>query len=329
MAKEPDRGNDGLRWGGALRGHVHHGRRVTFTFVRHLVHRFTMSRVGILAAALAYYAAFSLGPLLLLLAGWTGTMLRNRPELAASYRDELAQLLSPLLPTDVDSTDMVERSLDAVLSQLGEGAIWRTIFSLAILLWASSGFFAVLQQALELIFEVPEQRGFFRKRAVALLLVAGVALVIAVELIGGALVTWVLGLAGEAQFRLEGLGLDVPAAPAPPLVAEPLRVLIAVAAFALCFRYLPRRVSSWRGAVIGAFVSVAGLQAMRVILPLAFDAERFNVVYGVVTSLVVLLLWLYLSMLLFLAGAIIAAETSAWMRGQVLTGRANEEPAEA
>lgn len=321
MAEEQGRRGERAAWGGTMRGRLQHGRRTAFTFIRHLLHRFQMSRVGILAAALAYYAAFSLGPLLLLLAGWTGTFLRNRPELAESYRDSLAQLLAPVLPTDLDSTEVVQRSLDAVLTQLGEGAIGRTIFSLIVLLWASSGFFAVLQQALELIFEVPEERSFFRKRAIALLLVAAVALVIAIELIGGALITWVLGMASEVQFRLRGFGLDVPGVPAPPAVAEPLRVLLAVAAFTLCFRYLPRRVSSWWGALVGALVSVIGLQAMRVVLPLVFDAERFNVVYGVVTSLVVLLLWLYLSMLLFLAGALIAAEASAWIRGEVMVRR--------
>lgn len=297
--------------------------RALLLAARRLVRRFHRARVGTLAAALAYYAAFSLGPLLLLLGGWLGSALRARPELAERYRVALAEMLSPLLPEGVDGLALIERSFDLVLGQLAEGTVLRVGLSLLVLSWASSGFFASLQRALEQIFDVPEQRGFLRTRAVALGLVAAVALVIAVELIGGALASWSWQALRTLTEPLDAFGLQLPDAPAWLTDPGPLRLILAITAFTAAFRLLPRRTSRWRASLLGALVSVGGLQIMRVLLPLLFDEARFNLVYGVIASAVVLLLWLYLAMLLFLVGALVAAEASAEQRRRDGSGAAD------
>lgn len=286
-------------------------RRRTWLALRRMGHRYARAKVGTLAAALAYYAAFSLGPLLLLLGGWLGQVLQTRPDIAERYRDALSDLLAPVLPEGLDSLTLIERSFEAVVDQLAQGTILRGVLSLLVLLWAASGFFASLQRALEVIFDVPETRGFFRTRAVALLLIAAVALVVGVEIVGGSLLAWIWGAMDATAEGLASIGIDVPEPPRFMDDPGPLRILLAILAFALCFRYLPRRASHWDGALLGALVSVGGLQLMRVLLPLVFDQSRFNLVYGVVASLVVLLLWLYLALSLFLLGALVAAEASA------------------
>ncbi len=284
-------------------------------FVRRIVRRFVRTNASMLAAALAYYAAFSLGPLVLLLGGWLGSALRARPELSARFREALAELLAPLLPEGFDGGELIESAFTAVVDQLAAGGWFGLALTVLVLLWAATGFFASLQRALEVIFDVPSARGFVRTRFVALVLIFAVAAVIAVELIGVTVFGWVWGLAEASVTALEGLGLDLPELGAPPTdLGMPLRLALATAAFALCFRYLPRGGSRWEGAIAGAVVSVAGLQGMRWILPLAVDEARFNVVYGVIASLVVLLLWLYLALLLFLVGALVAAEGSAEAR---------------
>ncbi|MEX2501288.1 MAG: YhjD/YihY/BrkB family envelope integrity protein [Trueperaceae bacterium] len=280
-------------------------------FARHLVRRFVRTQVSMLAAALAYYAAFSLGPLVLLLGGWLGNALRARPELSERFREALAELLTPVLPEGFDGGELIESAFTGVVDQLASGGWFGLALTLLVLLWAASGFFASLQRALEVIFDVPSTRGFLRTRLVALVLIGAVAAVIIVELIGVTVFGWAWGVAEAGVTQLEGLGFDLPDLGSRPTELGPARLLLALAAFTLCFRYLPRGGSRWDGALIGAAVSIAGLQAMRLILPLAFDEARFNLVYGVVASLVVLLLWLYLALLLFLVGALVAAEASA------------------
>ncbi len=266
-----------------------------------------------LAASLAYYAAFSLGPLLLLLGGWLAVVLERQPDLANDYRSALTELVAQVLPLQVDAADLVANSFDLVVNELGQGAVLRSVLSLLVLIWASGNFFTSLQHALEVIFEVSELRNFWRKRLVAVVLVGAVVAVIGVEVVGDALLSAVRQLGGRLQEWFSSRGTSLPE----PLVFEPLagvrlvRVLVACAAFTLAFRYLPRRVSTWWGAITGAAVCAVGIGVMRELLVITFSPERFNLIYGFITSLLAILLWLYLALLLFLIGAAVAAEVSA------------------
>lgn len=271
--------------------------------------RYGRARVPLLAASLAYYAAFALGPLLLLLGGWLGVALRDAPELAEPYRESLTDLTAHLLPLEVDPGALVDASFAVIVGQLGEGALPRSALSVLVLLWASSSFFASLQIALELIFDVRRPRGFLRKRAVGLLLVVAVAVFIGVELLGGALLAGV----GEAWMRIRtfAAGFDVPLpALRLPAAFDLLRAVSSAVVFTLAFRYLPGRGSDLVGAAVGGAACTLSLIAMRALLVASFSLERVNLVYGVVTSLVVWLLWLYAALWLFLMGAVLAAEVA-------------------
>lgn len=294
------------------------------SFARRLYDRVQTTRLQLLAAALAYYAAFSLGPLLLLLAGWLAVLLRTRPELAAPYRQALVDLLGQLLPLQTDASGLVAQSFGTVVAELNRGALLRSVLSFLVLVWASGNFFTSLQLALEVIFDVPEARAFWRKRLVAMLLVVSVALVIAVEVVGGALASALTEVSRVVVEWLARRNVPLPSVPWPfasGVGVQVARLVVAATAFTLTFRFLPRRRSTWLGALIGAVVSTGGILVVRWGLLLTFNPERFNLVYGVITSLVALLLWLYLALLLFLVGATVAAEISA---GRVATGAVAE-----
>jgi len=277
--------------------------------VRGLISRYGRVRLPLLAASLAYYAAFALGPLLLLLGGWLALALRNRPELAQPYREALTALIAELLPLQVDPEALVDTSFALIVGQLGEGAFVRSALSVVVLLWASSSFFASLQIALEMIFEVRNPRGFFRKRAVGLLLVVAVAVFVAFELLGGALLTGAAEVWGRLRDAAAGFDVTLPAARL-PAAFDLLRAASATAVFTLAFRYLPGRGSDLVGAAIGGVACTLSLSAMQAVLVASFSVERVNLVYGVVTGLVVWLLWLYAALWLFLMGAVLAAEVS-------------------
>lgn len=294
------------------------------------VQRYGRARLPLLAAALAYYAAFALGPLLLLLGGWLALALRARPEVATPYREALVDLVGQLLPLEVDPQALVDASFAAIVGQLGEGAVLRSVLSVVVLLWASSNFLASLQVALELVFDVRNPRGFLRKRAVGLLLVVAAAAFVAVEVIGGALGG--AAIRAWAQVR-DALGVYDVALPNVRLPAsfDLVRAAAMTAVFALAFRYLPRRGSDAVGAWIGALACTMSLLAMRQLLLASFSVERVNLVYGAVTGVVVLLLWLYAALWLFLMGAVLAAEVARARRrhARVLAVRARASAGDA
>lgn len=287
-------------------------------FAGNLYGRYRSSQLPILAAALAFYAAFSLGPLLLLLAGGLGYLLRQRPGIAEPYQEALVAMIAQVMPLQDEEqrTALVEQSFQALLSLLQEGALLRSLVSLVILVWASTNFFASLQFALELIFDSPRPRGFWRKRFVAVLLVLTVAVVIFFEIVGGVLVDYLRQLLDLLQQVLDDRNaayqVDRPGL-AGGLNAL-ARAIIATSVFTLCFRYLPRHSSTWLGALLGGMFSTASLLVMRELVVLTFNVERFNLIYGVITSLVFVLLWLYLALLLVLFGALLAAEVSSRIR---------------
>ena len=288
-------------------------RTPAFKFANAFYIRLSEAKVMLLAAALAYYAAFSLGPLLLLLGGWLGVLLRGSPEMAQPFRQALTDLLGQIMPLSEDAGDLVQTSIDLILTQLGEGAVLRTALSVVVLLWASSSFFAVLQAALEMIFDVREQRGFLRKRLVALLLVLAVAIFLIIEVLGAALGDAVSQVWLVIQTWAEGIDVMLPDVELPGGF-RPLRIAATLVVFVLCFRYLPRRHTDWISAVAGAAFSAVVLVLMRLVLTATFSIDRFNLVYGVITSVVVLLLWLYLAMIGFLLGAVLAAEIASVRR---------------
>src|SRR5690606_19105586 len=146
------------------------------------------------------------------------------------------------------------------------------------------------------------------QRLVSFLLVACVALVVAVEIVGGV----ALGAVSQLVARVgEWLGPGLPAdLLGPVLDLGLLRLVTTTAGLTLAFRYLPRRGSTWLGALAGGGVAAVGILVVRSLLLLTFSPERFNLVYGVITSLLAVLLWLYLALLILLVGAAVAAELS-------------------
>ena len=279
------------------------------SFVFAIAGRYRRHNVAMLAAALAYYAAFSLGPLLLLLSGWLGIVLRGRPEVAEPYRHALEALVRQVFPLTEDASVFVQQSVDTIVQQLAEGALLRSVLSLLVLLWAASNFFASLQAALERIFRVKTQRGFLRNRLVALALVRAVAVFVAVEVVGATLSDAVAQLWSSAVTGLAVFDLSLPEVRWPSAFS-PVRLAVSVAIITLCFRLLPREHSDWVSAVIGGACGAVALAGLRQALVMGFNVERVNLIYGVVTGAVVLLLWLYLAMLVFLLAATLTAEVA-------------------
>jgi membrane protein len=84
-------------------------------------------------------------------------------------------------------------------------------------------------------------------------------------------------------------------------------VLMAVAASAL-FRYVPNTDVRWRHALAGGLFVAAGLEAAKHALAWYVGSmPGISVVYGAFATLPILLLWIYLSWLVLLFGAVIAA----------------------
>jgi membrane protein len=97
------------------------------------------------------------------------------------------------------------------------------------------------------------------------------------------------------------------------VILKVLPVLFATMAFALLFRVVPNRHVPKLHALIGAFIAAVVFEAMcRVFGYYISHFPTYTLVYGAFASVPIFLMWIYLSWLAILFGAVIAASLSHW-----------------
>jgi membrane protein len=243
-----------------------------------------------LAAALAYYAVFSLSPLLLLGISIAGLVFGEEAaqgrvvgQIEGTVGSEAAELIQTMLAASRDETS---------------GTI-SIVIGLATLLFGASALFGHLQDALNTIWKVKPPVGagiktVIKKRLISFAMVVLVGLLIILSL----LLTTGLSVLNDLFARL-------------PLASVYLFHLINLLftfglitlLFAILFKFLPDVKIEWRDVWLGsAFTSVLFLLGTYLI---SFYLGRAGPgsVYGAAGSLVILLLWIYYLAQIFFFGS--------------------------
>jgi len=270
-------------------------RHAAAAFAVAVVRKFVDDRAPGLAALIAYYAFFSVFPLLLVFVSVLGFLLEDDPSLKADVVDSaLARI--PVVGAQLD--DEVEPLTGSGVA-LGVGV--------AGALWAGLGVTLALGRAFDAIWDVPrvEQRGPLRSRAFGLvvLVVLGAALVASTAASGAA----VGGAIGPAAERLGALSVA--------LVAN---AIVFLAAFGL----LTARPVRTRELLPGVALAAAGALALQAAGAWFVDntVTRASDTYGAFALVIGLLSWfLLLAQLLLLAAEVnVVLRRRLWPRA--LTG---------
>jgi membrane protein len=242
-----------------------------------------------ISAALAFYCAFSLAPLLIIsvtLAGWiVGS------ERAYVYLGSQVTLLF-----GKQSADLLMQAMQGAQSR--EGA-WATILSVVMLLVGASTVFAALENALQQIWggrnSLPRGwRAFVRVRLISFGFILAIGFLLLVSL---TLTTALSALRGYALRHFEGMvGLFA-------ALDFLLSVGLGTGLVALMYRYLPARRLPWRQVLIGALVTALLFHLGRWAIGLYLGHATQPTAFGAAASFAALLLWLYYSAQIFLFGA--------------------------
>ena len=250
-----------------------------------------------LAAQTAYYFFLSLFPLMLFLAPMLGVF-GNKERTFAMVLDQ-ARTEVP-----ADAFGIVEQVVrDVVLSESAPGVM--SVGAL-LALWAGSNIFSALMDALNTAYGVKETRPYWKRKLIAVACVVGaggVLLAATITLVaGGAIVDTVgdrIGLGGPAR----ALWTIAP-------VALALVALVGIAW--VIYYFLPNVKQNRKQVLAGAAVATA----LWIIATLAFrfyvqNFGSYNKTYGAIASVIVLLTWMYLSMLVLLIGGELNSEIHA------------------
>ncbi|HEX6988594.1 MAG TPA: YihY/virulence factor BrkB family protein [Bacillota bacterium] len=241
------------------------------------------------AAAIAYYALFSLFPLLLVALAAAAFVL---PDLPA--RRQVLHLVEAYVP---GARPLIQENLARLVGiRSGVGA-----FGLIFFIWSASAVFAAVTRALDRAVEraVPGGRGGgtrpspLRARLVGLAMVGITAAVLVAALAG---TTWLEALRGR------GLALPAPMAgvdrTAPWLTAA-LTFVTVLAAYRLVPVGAPPAGRLWPGALLAA----AGLHAARSLFArYVATVEPGVLIYGSIGVVILTLLWFYLSAAILIFG---------------------------
>lgn len=258
-----------------------------------------------LAAQTAYFFFFSLFPLILFTAPFL-SLVGNKEATIGVIMQALARAVPPdayLVVQNVVNDVVFAKNAPGVLSL---GAI--------LTVWAGSNVFSALIDALNHAFAINDSRPWWKRTLICFAFVIGSALV-------GLIATIVL-LDGEQVVQLIAgfLGLGTTARFIWTVVEFPIAVGFVVLLMWAVYYVLPDLRLSAREALTGALVaSVAWIAVTLVFRVYVQHFGNYNKTYGTIGAVVVLLTWMYLTMLAVLCAGVLAAELHSRHTG-ALTG---------
>ena len=240
------------------------------------------------AAALAYYSMFAFAPVLYVIVRVAGRFF-SEPVVT----DTLNTFLVTLLGADV--ADYVAEMVANTAADSAGGSLLTTIISTGALLYAATGFFVHLQRTLNSIWETqPQTEGTVRRflvgRFIAFAMVMGLAALLAVSLFAGTAITLLQNMIGiSTRFQL-----------AYTAVMFGLGTLT----FAVIFKTLPAAPVRWRHCLIGGMVTAILVGIGGAVMLIYLRLSHAGTAFEAAGSLAVILIGVYYSAQLLLAGAV-------------------------
>lgn len=261
-----------------------------FALFKESAQGWSRDNASLLAAAITYYTIFALAPLLVIAVAVAGAVFND-----ADVRDRVLTEVRGEFGPEVEE---VVLNLITNASK-SEASRFATVVSTIVLLVASSGLFAQLQRALNMIWGIrpdPEAGvlNIVRKRALAFGMVLVLGLLLLLSLATSFVVT---AVGSRLAFWLPGVGFLL------PQINFLVSLVILTGLFAILFKVLPDARITWRDVLLGAMVTTLLFMLGRSLIGLYLAYGSSTSTYGAAGSLGVLLLWVYYSAQIFLFGA--------------------------
>jgi membrane protein len=260
-----------------------------FELVKETFKEFMEDKAMRLAAALAYYAIFSIGPLLFVLVAIAGWIFGDEA-VRGQVQGQIAGIVGE------ESAKTIESMMAA--KKLGTSPI-TTVLAVISLAIGASGVFGQLQDALNTIWEVKAKPGmgiwaFLRDRFLSMSMVLGLGFLL--------LISMVLTTAVQALVAKGGQLLPIPDA-VTTILSTVIAFMVVTLLFAMIYKFLPDVKLGWSDVFVGALVTAGLFTAGKFLLGMYLGREGTASAYGAAGSVVVILLWIYYSTIILLFGA--------------------------
>jgi len=257
--------------------------------VKRAIAKWSDDKASRLGAALAYYALFSVAPLLIVAVGIAGLVYGGeaaRGEIVGQIEDRVGSSIAGFLEEMMAGTQ-------------GGAGVAATVVGVVLTVLGASGMFLQLKGSLNVVWDVPVQatkgiRNLLRTRALAFVSVFGFGLLFLAVFAASSVVS-ALG-----NFASDDLSLPVPLLQwLSPVVMLGLLTVV----FALIFKVLPDASTPWSTIWKGAAFTSVLFTIGTTLLGLYLGGGVVTSGFGAAAALVTLLIFAYYSAQIFLLGA--------------------------
>lgn len=248
--------------------------------------------LSVIAAGCAFYALFAIFPALSALVAFYG-LTADPAAIEAQFN-----LLELVLPPD--AFKMVVEQTTRIADASGHALGWSLIVSISLALWSVTLLIQSIFSALNVAYEEPEQRSFFRFYfSTFLFALAGIV---------GGMVTLLAIVYVPIVFAFAGYTTDYSSFIG--VVRWPVLALMVLFLLACLYRYGPSRHNAqWRWVMPGSlFATVMWLIASVGFSIYVANFANYDKFYGSLGAVIVLMFWLYITFYIVLLGAEINAE---------------------
>jgi YihY family inner membrane protein len=261
--------------------------------IRRTVREFQVDNLKDWAAALTYYSVLSIFPALLVLISLIDLAGQGTIQ---TLLDNLGQVA----PGSVNQ--ILEGAINNLRQTRGSAGVL-ALAGLAVALWSASNYIAAFMRASNAIYDVPEGRPVWKTLPIRI----AVTVVVMVLLAASAVAVVATGGLADRIGRLLGLGGAV--VTVWDLVKWPVLLLVVSFMFALLYWASPNAKQGFRWVTPGGILAVV----VWVVASVAFaiyvaNFGSYNKTYGSLASVIIFLVWLWLSNTAILLGAELNAE---------------------
>lgn len=253
--------------------------------IRYFLRKVSASRIGAYSAQTAYFMFLSLIPLIMLLLSLINQLGATPESVTSTLEEFLPGILGSFLSVYIEEI-------------ISDGRLTLTIISALVLLWsASKGIFSIIG-GLNSVYEIKEGRNYFLLRLLAMFYTVAFIIIVI-----GALLIMVFGdslnnLLNSIFPNLKGLVYIVSS------LRFILGFIVLVLFFSLLYKSLPSRKMKLIDQLPGAVIASAGWVSFSILFSFFVDNfSNYASIYGSLTAIIVMMLWLYICMYIMFIGA--------------------------
>jgi len=278
---------------------ISHRSEDRLNILKSAVRTFTEKQAAQASAGLAYYALFSIFPLLLVFVAGGSYFLDS-----TQVFDTVTQFVQQALPI---SKQIINENLREILEERGTTGI----VSLLILLWSASGMFTSLAYNINLAWPRASRRNFLQNRLIGLWMIVGLIGLIALSII----LSWITN-------RLPFMDINH-ASPSDLILLRLLSGfgswLMIFLVFLTLYHWIPTLRVKWSATVWGALIASLAWKSVTASFSWYLDSSfgQYQLVYGSLGAIVAFLFLVYIISLITLFGAHLSAAIEGWEKDKV------------